>query len=93
MKVRVMKSHQLVVASVVILAALLLPSDILACPVCFGASDAPAAQGMNMAILVLLGVTGGVLAGFIAFIVYLARRARLYREGGEWDEEMAGSRV
>jgi hypothetical protein len=34
-------------------------------------------EGMNMAILSLLGITGGVLAGFIAFFVYMRRRAQL----------------
>lgn len=33
-----------------------------ACPVCFGASDSPMAQGMNAGVLVLLGVTATLLA-------------------------------
>lgn len=69
------------------------PATALACPVCFGASDSPAAQGVNMAIFFLLGVTGFVLAGFAAFIIYLMRRARMFRQGQDWDDDMVESRV
>jgi hypothetical protein len=48
----------------------------LACPVCFGQTDSPLANAMNLGILVMLGVVGAVLAGFITFIVHLNRRAR-----------------
>lgn len=53
------------------------PRAALACPVCFGQSDDPMARAMNMGILLMLGVVVGVLGGFAAFIVNLARRARL----------------
>lgn len=46
-----------------------------ACATCFGASDAPMAQGMNMGILALLGVVGFVLSGVAAFFGYLGWRA------------------
>ena len=49
----------------------------LACPVCFGQSDSPLANAMNLGILVMLGVIVAVLAGFASFIVHLNRRARL----------------
>lgn len=52
------------------------------CPVCFGALDDPATNGMNVAIFTLLGVTGSVLAGFIAFFLRLKRLARAARIGG-----------
>lgn len=55
---------------------ILLAEPVLACPVCFGASDTPAVQGAKMAIIALLGVTGSVLGAFGAFFVYLMRRAR-----------------
>ena len=61
---------------------LAVPRAVLACPVCFGQSDAPMAQGVNMGIFFLLGVIGVVLAGFAAFIVYLARRARMFADDG-----------
>jgi len=70
------------------IAALLavVPETVFACPVCFGASDAPAAQGMNLAIFTLLGVTGSVLASFLGFIAYLMKRANAVRTGAEWHE-------
>jgi hypothetical protein len=53
------------------------PRLALACPVCFGESDAPMAKAMNMGIMLMLGVVVGVLALFASFIVSLVRRARL----------------
>jgi hypothetical protein len=52
----------------------------LACPVCFGQSDSPMAWAVNLSIIVMLLVVGGVLAGFASFIFYLMRRARLTEE-------------
>ena len=54
---------------------LLARSDLLACAVCYGQSDSPLAEGMNMGILFLLGVVALVLGGFVAFFIYLARRS------------------
>ncbi len=51
-------------------------SLMLACSVCFGASDSPLAKGMNMGIFLMLAVTFVVLAGFGSFILYLFRRQR-----------------
>jgi hypothetical protein len=53
--------------------------DLLACAVCMGLGDAPLAKGMNAGVLVLLGVTGGMLACIGAGVALLARRARLAR--------------
>jgi hypothetical protein len=59
-----------------------LPATALACPVCFGESDAPLAQAMNQGIMFMLAIIVSVLAGFGAFIVYLMRRAAsMEREG------------
>jgi hypothetical protein len=67
-----------------LLAALMLsvPRAALACPVCFGQSDSPMAQGVNMGIFFLLGVVGCVLAAFAVFFLYLARRARAFADDG-----------
>jgi hypothetical protein len=59
----------------------------MACPACFGAVEGPIADGVKLAILALLGVTGSVLSGFVAFFVYLARRARMVREAEQYGEE------
>lgn len=45
------------------------------CPVCYGETDAKTAEGINLAILLMIGVTGGVLGGILAFIVNVKRRA------------------
>ena len=58
-------------------------STLFACAVCYGASDAAQTQGQNAGILMLLGVTGVVLGGFLGMIVYLVRRARRYQAGDE----------
>ena len=51
--------------------------DALACPICFGGDpDSQLAQGMNWAVFLLLGVTGGVLTGFVGFIFHLIKRSR-----------------
>jgi len=57
------------------LALLTAPSSALACAACYGASDSPLANGMNMGILVLLGFIGTVLVGISAFFIHLARNS------------------
>jgi Na+-transporting NADH:ubiquinone oxidoreductase subunit NqrD len=52
----------------------------LACTVCFGQSDSPLAQGTNMGIFFLLGVTIAMLAAFATFFIYLIRRKRLFAD-------------
>ena len=44
---------------------------VYACATCFGDPNSKATQGMNMAIIALLTVTGGVLSSFISFIYIL----------------------
>ena len=58
--------------------ALLIPGSVLACGSCYGAADSSATNGMNFAILSMLGVTGSVLAAMTSFFLYLRKRARLY---------------
>ena len=48
----------------------------MACPVCFGNSDAPMAQATNTGIIFMLVVVAVVLAGFASFFISLIRRAR-----------------
>jgi hypothetical protein len=59
------------------------PRPLLACPVCFGASDEPMAVATNMGIMAMLVVVGGVLGAFASFFIYLMRRARLAAELSE----------
>ena len=65
---------------VVTLALVLAPRAALACPVCFGQSDSPLAKGVNMGVLFLLGTITAVLIGFASFMVYLARRAKVFAD-------------
>jgi hypothetical protein len=58
---------------------------LIACPVCFGASDAPMAVATNMGIFVMLGVVAVMLASFAGFFVYLNRRAKALAEAGPAD--------
>ena len=64
--------------AVTTLALLGVPRLALACPVCFGQSDAPLAQAINAGVIAMLVVVAGMLGSFATFIVYLARRARTF---------------
>lgn len=47
-----------------------------ACPVCFRMDEGPVTDGVRAAVMVLIGVTTVVLAGFGVFIRGFVRRAR-----------------
>ena len=80
------KARRLRFVSRVVAAALLVwgaPRAALACPVCFGNSDAPMAQATNTGIFFMLGVVAVLLASFASFFIYLIRRAsRLAADAG-----------
>ena len=63
--------------TILALAIVAAPRAALACPVCFGQSDAPMAVATNMGIWMMLGVVAAVLGAFASFFVYLMRRAKL----------------
>ena len=67
------------VASIIGL-VLILPKIAAACPSCYGAAKSPMIDGMNMAILGMLGVTGIVLFGVSSFFFMVMKRARVLRE-------------
>lgn len=61
----------------------LAPRLALACPVCFGNSDAPMAVATNTGIFFMLGVVAVMLSAFASFFIYLIRRAnRLAADAG-----------
>ena len=64
----------------------------MACPVCFGESDSPMAQGMNNGIFFLLGVIGTVQIGFVALFVSFRRRGRELQERRDSFEVVRGGR-
>ena len=51
-----------------------------ACATCFGDPNAPAMQGMNWAIITLLGVTGGVLGGVIHTIMPIRKKTKKFNQ-------------
>ena len=56
---------------------LLAPTVASACPICFGLEQgSDEAVSLNWAVFTLLGVTGGVLSGFVGFIFHLLKRSR-----------------
>ena len=69
-------------------------STVLACPVCFGAAETHLIDGTRLGMLVLLGITLAVQGGFVAFFLYLRRRAKQIAEidlENEWSELQGGA--
>ncbi len=61
----------------------------LACPVCFGAAEAPLIDGARLGVLVLLAILLVVQGGFISFFLYLHTRAKRIADielETEWSE-------
>jgi predicted MFS family arabinose efflux permease len=58
----------------------------LACPSCFGQAEGPLIDAARLGIWLMLGVTLCLQAGFVAFFLYLRRRAR-QAESEALDEE------
>ena len=55
----------------------LAPAIAWACPICFGADpNSATGRSVNWAVLTLLGVTGGVMSGFVGFFFHLLKRSR-----------------
>lgn len=54
---------------------------IYACPVCYGTTETSSSSGITMAIATLLGITGSVLGGIVAFAVRLNKRAKVILNG------------
>ena len=57
---------------------LLTLDTVSACSTCFGDPNSKAVQGMNLAIITMLTVTGGVLSSFLSFVYILNKRAKDY---------------
>ena len=64
-------------------------STVFACPVCFGAEETSIIDANKVGVLVLLAITLAVQGGFVAFFLYLRKRARLIADAdldSEWSE-------
>ena len=71
-------------------------SNVLACPVCFGAQETSLVDGTKLGILALLGVTLTVQGAFLGFFLYLRRRAKRIADidlDTEWSELQGASRT
>jgi hypothetical protein len=71
-------------------------SSVFACPVCFGlldAQDSSMIDGTRLGILVLLAITLAVQGAFVAFFLYLRKRAKRIADldlDTEWSELQMG---
>ncbi len=63
---------------ILILVLVLSPGISWACATCYGAADAPATQGMNWAIITLLGITGSMLGSIVTVLVRFKNRAKKF---------------
>ena len=75
-----MKRNMTIVCVLVVMLLLVLRLDTYACPNCYGDPESAVTEGMNMAIMSLLGVTGGVLVSIAGFFLYVRRRVRLLNQ-------------
>ncbi|HEY6357424.1 MAG TPA: hypothetical protein VIX35_04230 [Vicinamibacterales bacterium] len=51
-------------------------TPLFACPICFQVEEGPVTAGVRAAVVVLIGVTVGVLAGFGVFVARFVARER-----------------
>ena len=71
-------------------------ASLLACPLCFGAEETPLINGAKLGVIALLGVLFAVQGAFLAFFLYLRKRARQNADVEldlEWSELQRGSRT
>jgi hypothetical protein len=71
-------------------------SSAFACPVCFGAAETPIIDATRLGVIVMLGITFAVQGGFLAFFLYLRKRAKRIAEielEDEWLALQRGSRT
>jgi len=71
-------------------------ASLLACPLCFGAEETPLIDGAKLGVIALLGVLFAVQGAFVAFFLYLRKRARQNADielDLEWSELQRGSRT
>lgn len=68
----------------------------LGCPQCFGAQEGSLIDGAKLGVFVLLVITLAVQGGFVAFFLYLRKRAKRMADEDlevEWSELQRGSRT
>ena len=69
-------------AGVVLAGLLLVPRAVSACSTCYGGTgDSPVLGGIRVAMLSLIGITGGVMVAIVSFFVYVHRRSKKLKSG------------
>ena len=71
-------------------------SSLLACPVCFGAEETSMIDGAKLGVLVMLAILFAVQGGFVAFFLYLRKRAKRIADielDTEWSELQGAPRT
>ena len=70
--------------------------NLLACAACFGAQETSMIDGAKLGVLVMLAVLFAVQGGFVAFFLYLRKRARRIADielETEWSELQGAPRT
>ena len=84
-----MKGVRQIVATVIAVAIAAGGTTVFACPVCFGAEETTLISGTKLGVLALLGVLFAVQGAFVAFFLYLRKRAKDNADvelDSEWSE-------
>ena len=71
-------------------------TNLLACPMCFGAEETSMIDGTQLGVLLLLAVTLVVQGGFVGFFLYLRKRAKRIADvelDTEWSALQRASRT
>jgi phosphate/sulfate permease len=66
-----------------------LSAAVVACTMCFGAEESSMIDGAKLGVVVMLAVLFAVQGGFVAFFLYLRRRAKRIADvelDDEWSE-------
>jgi hypothetical protein len=69
-------------------------ASVLACPLCFGAEETGVVDATRLGVLALLGITLLVQGGFVAFFLYLRKRAKYIEDIDldiEWSKLQGGA--
>jgi hypothetical protein len=84
------------ISAAIVALMVLTATDAFACPMCFGAEESSLIDGAKLGILIMLGITFAVQGAFLAFFLYLRKRAKLIAEQDldtEWSDLQGASRT
>jgi hypothetical protein len=84
------------VAALSAMAVLIGGTSVLACPMCFGAEETSMVDATRLGVLVMLGVVIAVQGAFVAFFLYLRKRAKRVADielDAEWSQLQRVSRT